>query len=600
MDISGQLILWDLGIIVLAATFLGLIARLFKQPLILAYVVAGVLIGPATFRLITSGYLISTFAEMGIAFLLFMVGLELDLSRLKQVGRVSVLCGLGQIAITFTFGFMISLLMGFQQLESFYIAFILTISSTMVVIKLLSDKNELDTLHGKIALGILLVQDIVTILVLALLTNIGSLSLSTIADPLLKGLGLVSIAIVAGVYVTPFLLRYIARSIELLFLFALSWCFVFAASSFIMGLSIGVGAFLAGLSLAAFPYNIEIIGRIKSLRDFFATIFFVSLGMQIPAHLIFLPEAIIFSLFVLLGNILIVLLIVTLLGYKKRTSFLSALYLAQISEFSLIMASEGLRLGHISYDIFSMIIFIGVTTITISSYFIIHGPEIYRRMSPILRLIDRISKDTELEHLPEEHKNHVIVFGCKRMGYKIVRTLQKFKRDFLVVDINPDVIDSLICQTISCIYGDIGDFEILERIDLKNADAVISTVPGQKDNLFMIEEIKRVNADALIVVTSDELDAALRLYNAGADYVILPRMLAGDAISEFMERHMKCGDKRALGEHMKCRKRLDQIKGEHIMRLEEIKRDELLRKYEPSFLRALEKKFDRKRDHKEY
>ncbi|MCG2783371.1 MAG: cation:proton antiporter [Candidatus Altiarchaeales archaeon] len=600
MEISGALILWDLGIIVLTATFLGLIARVLKQPLILAYVVAGVLIGPAAFRLITSGHMISTFAEMGIAFLLFMVGLELDLSRLKQVGRVSVLCGLGQIAITFVFGFLLSTLLGFQQLESFYIAFILTISSTMVVIKLLSDKNELDTLHGKIALGILLVQDIVTILVLALLTNIGSLSLSTVADPLLKGLGLVSIAIVAGVYVTPFLLRYIARSIELLFLFALSWCFVFAASSFVLGLSIGVGAFLAGLSLAAFPYNIEIIGRIKSLRDFFATIFFVSLGMQIPAHLVFLPEAIIFSLFVLLGNILIVLLIVTLLGYKKRTSFLSALYLAQISEFSLIMASEGLRLGHISYDVFSMIIFIGVTTITISSYFIIHGPEIYRRMSPVLRVIDRISKDKELEHLPKGHKNHVIVFGCKRMGYKIVRTLQKFRRDFLVVDINPDVIDSLICQTISCIYGDIGDFEILDRINLKNADAVISTVPDQKDNLFMIDEIKRVNADALIVVTSDDLDGALRLYNAGADYVMLPRMLAGDAISEFMERHMKCGDKRVLGEHMKCRKRLDQIKSEHIMRLEEIKRDELLRKYEPSFLKALEKKFDRGRDHKEY
>jgi len=386
----------------------------------------------------------------------------------------------------------------------------------------------------------------------------------------------------------------------LLFLFGLSWCFIFAASSFILGLSIGVGAFLAGLSLAAFPYNIEIIGRIKSLRDFFATIFFVSLGMQIPAHLVFLPEAIIFSLFVLIGNILIVLLIVTLLGYKKRTSFLSALYLAQISEFSLIMASEGLRLGHISYNIFSMIIFIGVTTITISSYFIIHGPEIYRRISPVLRVIDRISKDKELEHLPKEHKNHVIVFGCKRMGYKIVRTLQKFKRDFLVVDINPDVIDSLICQTISCIYGDIGDFEILDRIDLKNADAVISTVPGQKDNLFLIEEVKRVNADALIVVTSDDLDAALRLYNAGADYVMLPRMLAGDAISEFMERHMKCGDKRVLGEYVECRKKLDRIKSGHIMRLEEIKRDELLRKYEPSFLKALEKKFDRKRDHKEY
>ncbi len=600
MEISGALILWDLGIIVLVSTFLGLIARSLKQPLILAYVVTGVLIGPAAFCLITSSHIISTFAEMGIAFLLFMVGLELDISRLRQVGRVSVLCGLGQIIITFVFGFLISLLLGFQQLESFYIAFILTISSTMVVIKLLSDKNELDTLHGKIALGILLIQDIVTILVLAMLENINTLSPLTIVDPIIKGLGLVSIAIAMGAYVTPFLLRHIARSIELLFLFALSWCFIFATASVTLGLSIGVGAFLAGLSLAAFPYNIEIISRIRSLRDFFATIFFVSLGMQIPAYIPLLPQAIIFSLFVLIGNIVLILLIVTLLGYKKRTSFLTALYLAQISEFSLIMANEGLRLGHISYSVFSMIIFIGVTTITISSYFIIHGHEIYRRISPILRVIDRISRDKELEHLPDKHRNHVIVFGCKRMGYKVVKTLQKFKRDFLVVDINPEVIESLISQDIPCIYGDIGDFEILKRIDLKNADSVISTVPDREDNLSLITKTRIANPGALIIVTSNDLDTALELYDAGADYVVIPRMLAGDTTSEFIGGYMRCKDRKFPGKDTGCRERIDKLKNSHILRLEDLKRDEFLRKYEPGFLKSLERKFDRKHKHRDY
>jgi len=247
-----------------------------------------------------------------------------------------------------------------------------------------------------------------------------------------------------------------------------------------------------------------------------------------------------------------------------------------------------------------MIIFIGVTTITISSYFIIHGPEIYRRMSPVLRIIDRISKDKELEHLPKEHKNHVIVFGCKRMGYKIVKTVQKFKRDFLVVDINPDVIDSLICQNIPCIYGDIGDFEILKRIDLKNADSVISTVPNQEDTRFLINETKIANPDALIIVTSDDLDTALELYNAGADYVMIPRMLAGDAISEFLEGHIRCEDRKFLGKDARCRERIDKIKDKHITRLEDMKRDELLMKYESSFLKSLEKKFDRKRDHRDY
>jgi len=589
MEISGMTILWDLGIVILAATVFGLIARGFKQPLILAYVVAGMFIGPIGLRIITRWDIITTFAELGIAFLLFMVGLELDLSRLKDVGRVSVVCGLGQIIMTFTFGFFLSLLLGFSQLESFYIGYILTISSTMVVIKLLSDKNELDTLHGKIVLGVLLVQDIVTILVLAALGSLGSLSLATLADPVVKGLGLVSIAIVAGAYVTPHILRYVARSIEILFLFALSWCFIFAASSFALGFPIGVGAFLAGLGLATFPYNLEIIGRIKSLRDFFATIFFVSLGMQVPSTLVFLPHAIILSLFVLLGNIGIMILIATFSGYKKRTSFLAALYLAQISEFSLIMAYAGFALGHISYDIFSLVILIGVVTITISSYFIIHGQEIYKRISPLLEIFDKISKDGELEHLPKRHRNHIIIFGCHRMGYKIMRTLQRFRKDFLVVDINPDVVKSLIEQSIPCIYGDLGDFEILERIDLQNADAVISTVPEQEDNLFLISEAKKVNPDALVIVTAEHLDTALELYNAGADYVILPRMLAGDKISEFLEEHIKHKD--GMGK----------IKEKHIMKLEEIKRDELLRRYEPSFLKSLEKKFDRRLfDRREY
>lgn len=584
------ILLQDIGIVIVAATFLALIVRLFRQPLVLAYVLAGILIGPSVLGLITEKEIIDILAELGIAFLLFIVGLELDIKRLKDVGRVSVGCGLGQIIITFLFGYLLAGFLGFTGYTPFYIAFALTISSTMVVIKLLSDRNELSTLHGRITLGILLVQDIVTIVVLAALPTLDEFSPSIITASVVASIGLISIAIVSSRFILPIFIRFAAKSIELLFLFALSWCFLFSSFAYLVFSSllgfeippIAIGSFLAGVSLASFPYNIEIIGRIRSLKDFFATIFFVSLGMKVSPKLPFINEVIIFSLFVLIGTVLIMMLITTLFGYGKRTSFLTAISLAQISEFSLILAMEGQSLGHINEDIFSLITWIALITITVSSYFITYGKEIYRRLLPLLSILDRIQGRiliaSELEDIPERSEKHIVVVGSHRMGLRIVDTLKKLGKDFLVVDYDPDMIKQLLEQRVPCIYGDIEDPGILERIDLKDAEIVISTIPNQDANIILTSETKKRNSETLVFITAEYLDQALELYNAGADYVLVPKMTCGDKLSNFLSRYIDDKEK------------IKKMRNEHIFQLEDLKKEELLWKYEPSLLKSLEKR----------
>jgi|WetSurMetagenome_2_1015567.scaffolds.fasta_scaffold27797_3 Kef-type K+ transport system membrane component KefB/voltage-gated potassium channel Kch len=618
---TGTALLMDIGVTIVAATFFGFIARALRQPLILAYVLAGVVVGPSFFRIITERETIDILAQFGIALLLFMVGLELDIKRLRDVGRVSAGCGIGQIVTTFIFGYMLASYMGFSGYAPFYLAFALTISSTMVVVKLLTDKNEMDTLHGKIVLGTLLVQDVVTIMVLAALPTLGSFSQSVITSSIFTGIGLISFAIVSSKFILPFFMRMAAKSVELLFLFSLSWCFIFASFTYLIFLnllvhdspqfalnSVSIGAFLAGLSLASFPYNLEIVGRIRPLKDFFLTLFFASLGMQVtlgvPAAdfssggalvssvLIGLYSAlsskvtiqvIIFSLYVLVGSVVIMMSITSMFGYGKRTSFMTAISLAQISEFSLILAVQGQALGHIDGTIFSIITGVVLITITISSYYIMYSKQLYALLLPALMLFDYVPSGKEFEDMPAKVRQHVILCGCHRMGSRIIDTLKLMNEDFIVVDYNPTTIRRLLQQKTKCIYGDIGDFEILDRVSLKDARIVISTIPEQESNLLLIYETKRRNPKTLVFIVADDMDQALELYDAGADYVIIPKMVSGDRASDLIRTFIRDPP------------RLKKMKEDHIFKLEDDKKDELLWKYEPSVLRSLEKKLVRRR-----
>ncbi|RLI91976.1 MAG: hypothetical protein DRO65_00670 [Candidatus Altiarchaeales archaeon] len=593
MAVESTLLLVDLGYVIIAATFFAILARILKQPLILAYIIAGMVIGPNFLGIIVKEEIISTLAEFGISLLLFIVGLELDFTRLRDVGKVSLNVGLGQMLITFIVCYLLvehflAGKPGYNVSWPVYIAFCLTISSTMVVVKLLSDKDELDTLQGKIVLGTLLFQDIVSIIMLAIIasSDLSSLAMDprnmkAIFVPIFSSMGLVSIAIVCSRYVVPYILKEIAKSLELLLLFALSWCFIFTYLGYLVGLpSIAVGSFLAGISLASYPYNLEIVGRVKSLRDFFSTIFFVSLGMKIPLDFQYLYFALILSIFVLFLKPLTTMLITSLMGYTKRITFLSGIYLAQISEFSLIIAQKGVEYGHIPKDVLSLITLVGVITITLSSYLITYGSKIYNISLPLLSVLDtKAKRKRDLYRAPSTLKRHIILFGCDKTGEKILKTIISLRRKFIVVDINPDIISRLSDEGVPCIYGDMSDLEILEKVGLKDAEVIISTVPNHEANLTLLLHAKKENPKSLVFVVEKDIDKALELYNAGADYVIVPDLLAGERLSEY------------LADYILNLYKVEEMKKIHIRELENIKREEILGIYESSILKELERKY---------
>jgi len=533
----------DIGIILIVATILAIIARFLKQPLILGYMVAGLIIGPIGLGWVTNHAVIATLSEIGIAFLLFIVGLELDVRKFKHLGSVALIVGLGQVIFTFIASYLIATLLGMPSTIAFYVGIAVTLSSTVVIIKLFSDKNEINALHARIALGVLLVQDFIAIIILAMMSNSGQLHVSHVIGNLITGIGFFAVSIIIGTLFLKYLFKPIARSSELLFLSAVSWCFAYAMISQWFGFSIAIGAFLAGISLAPLPYHIEIASRIKSLRDFFATIFFVTLGMQIVltglGQLVW--PIIILSLFVLVGNPLIILILMSMMGFKSRPAFLTGISLAQISEFSLILVALAYQLGILPKTIVSMIVIIAVITFTISSYLITYDEKLYRMLKRVLKPFESLAiYGFDLEYIPEKEADYkIILCGCDRIGQVILESAQKLKKSILVVDFNPELIKRLMKDRIHCIYGDISDAEIMDKLNFRKADIVISTIPDYDDNMMLVKKVKRVNKKAVVIVTADDIDDALELYNQGTDYVILPHLLGGDHVSLLLQETAK-------------------------------------------------------------
>ena len=532
-----ETIFFEIGTIMVIATVFAYFAKLLKQPLIPAYILTGIVLGPVL-GLVTNTEIITTLSEIGIAFLLFIVGLEIDIRKLKHVGLVASFGGIIQIVSVFTIAFIISLLLGFLVLESVYLALIIAFSSTMVVIKLLSDKKEIDTLHGKIIIGILLIQDIVAIIALSVLVTLKEFSFLILFLSIIKGFVALLIAVFISKLIFPSLFTFAARSQELLFISAVSVSLLYSILFSYLGFSIAIGAFIAGISLANLPYNIEIIGRIKPLRNFFSVIFFVSLGMELLLSTFdfILKPLIALLLLVVFVKPLIVMFTTSFFGYKKRTSFLTSISLAQISEFSLIIVTQGFLLGHISQEIFSLTILLAIITITLTTYFIKFENGIYSRFSGCLCIFDRLTdNEAELEYVPVKRKNDVILCGYNRIGYSIVKTLMKLKKSLLIVDFNPEVIKQLIEKKIPSIYGDVGDIEVLERLNFKKAKMIISTIPTKSDNMLLIRTAKKENKKITIFVTANQIKEALDFYDAGADYVVLPHFLGGEHLSLLIE-----------------------------------------------------------------
>lgn len=528
----------DISVIIVLATVLGLMARWLKQPLILGYVVAGILLGPTVFGFIAEPDVISVLSSFGIAFLLFLVGIELDLSKLKVIGRTSLVLGIGQVAFTAIIGYIIVRLFGVSSLPAAYVAIALTFSSTIIVVKLLSEQKAIESLYGRIAIGMLLVQDFVAIFALVLLSGFTSGANPSVAELtfiLLKGAGLIMLALVSGRYLLPKLFLKFANSSEILLLASIAWCFVFSLIASIGGFSLEIGAFLAGLALARLPYHLEIVGRVRSLRDFFITIFFVVLGSQLifSAASSLIWPFIILSLFVLIGNPLIVMIILKSMGYTKRTGFMVGLTVAQISEFSLILMALGYKLGHVSTAEVSLVTLIGITTITLSSYLISYGDKLYGLLSPYLNFFEK-PHAKEKEEPNNSMSDHIIIFGCDRLGERLVRAIQELKLPLLVIDFDPVAVARLKKQNIPCLYGDMADPDIYNEAHMDKARLIISTVPDIADNQLLLQDAKKRGVSCAIYVTADTWHETQTLYNSGADYVVFPHYLTGEHLSEML------------------------------------------------------------------
>lgn len=526
-------ILMDMGMVIAAAAILANFAKALRQPLLVGYVLAGIIIGPEALGLIRNPDVVRIFAELGIGFLLFMVGLELDLSKLRKIKKVVFFSAISSIVVMMCIGVSVSGLMGFLPIESLYIGLFVAFSSTAVLVKLLSDTAQIDTLHGRIMIGILLLEDVAAVLAISMLSSL-SFELTPILISLGKGGLLLGASVLFGQVISPWFFRKIDDSQELVFITALTYFFGFIAISIHWGFTAAVGGFLAGVSLTAFPVNLEIASRASSLRDFFTTIFFVSLGMLVNLQG-FLQ---ILWLFLLLLVVVIVFkpilssAIVSLFGYGEKTSFLTGIGRAQVSEFSLVIALQGLLLGHIGQDIFSLAVGLMIVTIIITTYIFGHQNAIYTYIGD--KLITFPGSKYEERH-KKELKDHVILIGAHLGGKRILNSLGE-DGEVLIIDYDPETIDEMRQEGFHTLYGDIRNPEIFKKANVDEAKAVISTIPGNEKNMFVVEHVKRNNPDAVVIVSSRSPRGALKMYSMGADYVLYPHTLAGKEASDIVRK----------------------------------------------------------------
>lgn len=543
-------IFFEITIIISLAAFLALFFRLLKQPPILAYILTGIIIGPLGLIPIHNQQLITVLGDLGITLLLFMLGLEIKISDFKSFGKEVILVGLGQIIFSFAFFYILAALFGISPLASVYIAMALTFSSTVIIVKLLSDKKELHSLYAKITIGILLLQDLLAILFLIFLSslnpNTGALqSMEQIAIAIFKAIVLFGVVVYLSKKVFPKIVGYLSKSPETLFLVSLAWVFGLAAvvSSPIVGFSIEIGGFLAGLSLANSIANFQIIAKVKILRDFFIVLFFVVLGMRMNITSIssVIAPAIILSIFVMTVKPLIVITLMGMVGFRKRTSLLTGFTLAQISEFSLIVVFLGNKIGHISDYIVSLVTMVGIITFMLSPYMIVYGNKLYLVFGRYFTIFERknlkkekiVHSEMELDNL----QDHIVLVGGDQMGQSILDALEDLKQDVVVVDFDPDIVGKLSEKHIYRLFGDISDYEIQKKANLDTAKLVISTVPDTEDNLLILKELREENRKAKVVVMALDSHDAKILYKAGADYVILPHLAGGRQIARLIREN---------------------------------------------------------------
>lgn len=531
----------ELSIILAITLVITGIMRVLKQPAIIGYILSGIIAGPVVLNIIQSTQTLNAFSHLGVALLLFLVGLNLNPKVIKDVGKIALITGIGQVVFTTGVGYLIAKGLGFETTTAIYIAIALAFSSTIVIMKLLSDKKDFETLYGRISIGFLIIQDFIAILLLLGISSLSTgMDLKTLAvETLLKGIGGIALLFLLTKYLLPKLTKNIAKSQEFLLLFSLTWCFAVATVFHHLNFSIEAGALLAGITLSMSPYHHEISSRMKPLRDFFIILFFIMLGAQMTftdiASSIWIILA--FSFFVLIGNPIIVMALMGFFGYTKKNSFLAGLTVAQISEFSFILVAMGMSAGHVDANTLSIVTAVGLITFAGSTYMILYSHKIYPKIARFLSIFERKGKKVD-EHEHHHGSGHdILLFGYNRIGFDILESLQRIKKAFLVIDYDPQVITTLAKEGYDSRYGDADDPELLDELDFENAKMIISTIPDIDTNLMLINKAKEMRQGQIIAVVAHQMEEAIKLYDKGATYVIMPHFLGGKHFSTMLEKN---------------------------------------------------------------
>ncbi len=545
-------LLYSIGLSIVVASLLGYLARLIRQPLILGYIAAGVLIGPQGFRLIENQEEVAVLSELGLAFLLFIVGLEIDVKKFRSSGTASVVIGTLQVVLCSVLGVGAALWLGFADRDALYIGVALSFSSTMIVVKLLSDRKELDTLPGRVSLGILLVQDVLAIVVLAAQSNIDDLSVGPLLVSLAMGLGLIAVSFLASRFVLPVAFRRVAQNPELMLVLSISWCFVMCWLALEAEFSIVMGALIAGVSISTFPYSHDVIVKIRSLRDFFVTLFFVSLGMQliVGSGSLLLAGALL-SVFIILSRFATIFTFAYLLRLGTRVGILSSIFLAQSSEFSLVIATLGLGYGHISAEVVSLVAITLVITSTVSTYLILGGHTIARAGVGFFERLGLHSSRHQAAVGAEALGGETLLLGCHRLGSALVEDLADTDRNLRVLDFNPEVLTKLKERGVPASYVDLSHFDTLEEAGIEHARTIIVTVPDEylrgTTNLGILRYLRSRGVRSSVIVQANSARDALMLYEAGADYVLLPALVSSAHVLMAIEK-AEYGDLKTLRE----------------------------------------------------
>lgn len=529
----------QLSIIIVIGGVISVIMRLLRQPLIIGYILTGIVVGPSVFGLIHDKTVFEAYSQIGITLLLFIIGLGLNVGVIKSLGKVSFSTAAAILLLVGGLGVVASTLMGFTSTEALIVGFALFFSSTIIILKVLSDKRELSRLHGQIALGVILVDDVVAtfaLLFVAAAGTAGTLGLYEIALLITKGLGLGLGLYLFSTKLMPLFIKFLAGSQELLFIFTIAWGFGVATLFHLAGFSHEVGALFAGISLASLPYATEMASRLKPLRDFFIVLFFVVLGENLGFNALqeSIVPALILSAIVIIGKPLFVMSSLGALGYTKLTSFKAAINLSQISEFSIILVVYAANVGLVGDKLTAIITLVALITISTSTYLMQYSDSLYKLLESKLHLFER--KNIK-EHQRKRQSYPIILFGYHRGGHEFLQAFREMKQRYMVVDYDPEVIEHLDRQGVRNTYGDATDEELLHEINAHKARLVVSTVTDMGVNRSLLGYLRYHNPTAVFICHANSYDQAADLYRHGATYVMLPHFLGSERIGSFIKKH---------------------------------------------------------------